>query len=113
MYSQIYCDTCFPKYGSFRISVGDDRYNKACLGTKWFDTKFIASFVTLLAHDAHVDTPPFMVLPNRVKIVTCHTPQKDVMEHQVMHLDKAITTLLLVAFSLDHFAVLQFGSKIW
>lgn len=109
VYSTIYCATCFPDYGQFRISVGDDRYNKACLGNKWFDTEFIASFVTLLGHDAHVDTPPFMGVLNLVKIITCHFPKAVVMEHQVKALDKTVTTLLLVAFSSSHFAVLEFN----
>ena len=109
VHSTMYCDTCFPDSGNFRISVGDERYNKACLGTKWFDTEFIASFVTLLSHDVHIAPPQFLTLPNCVKVITCHFPTATVMEHQVTKVDDGITKLLLVAFSSNHFAVLEFN----
>jgi hypothetical protein len=79
------------------------------LGSKWFDTKFIASFTQLLAHDAHLDPPQFMEVPNCVKVITCPFPQAVVRESNVFPLHRMTSTLLLVAFKNQHFAVLEFN----
>ncbi len=83
VYSTMTCATCFPDSGVFRISVGDEHYKIACLGTKWFDTEFIGSFVTLLAHDAHMAPPQFLRNLAPVQVITCNWPTAPVMEHQV------------------------------
>jgi hypothetical protein len=79
------------------------------LGTKWFDTEFIASFTQLLAHDAHIDKPQFAHESNRVKVITCPFPQAQVKASNVVMLDRMTSHLLLVAFKNDHFAVLEFN----
>jgi hypothetical protein len=109
VYSTMTCATCFPDSGVFRISVGDEHYKIACLGTKWFDTEFIGSFVTLLAHDAHMAPPQFSQNLAPVQVITCNFPTAAVMEHQVKEVNNTtVKKLLLVAFSSNHFAVLEF-----
>ena len=53
VHSSLYCHKC-SAYGESRIVVGDNNYLLECQRTKWFDTEFICSFVTVLSHDAHV-----------------------------------------------------------
>lgn len=107
VYSRLHCDQCTP-FGSITVAIGDDNYYNACLGDKWFDTEFIAGFVSLVAHDAHLDPPPFIQEHVRVKQILCPFPQAEVLPHNVLSYDTAITNFLLVSYNNDHFAVLNF-----
>ena len=108
VYAYIYCDSCYD-HGCFRISVGDEHYMASCWGTKWFDTEFIGSFVSLLAHDAHKQTPPYATGKNQVKVVTCPFPQGTVLSQNVIMLNNMISRLLLIMYKNQHFAVLEFN----
>ena len=108
VHSTLHCMTCSAS-GSLRIVVGDDNYFKACLGVKWFDTEFIATFVSLLAHDAHIVVPQFAKGPNRVLMITCHFPQAIIYPANVLSYDRMNTNFLLIAYNAHHFAVLDFN----
>lgn len=108
VYSTLRCGNCC-EYGSTNIPIGDEKYIQACLGTKWFDTEFITGFAALLAHDAHTNAPAFAGDNHgRVRMIHCPYPQAKVYRDNVTVCDKRITHLLLIAFSRDHFSVLDF-----
>ena len=51
VYSRLECRECSPH--SRLMSVGDEKYLEACTSTnKWYDTDFISTFCSLVAHDA-------------------------------------------------------------
>ena len=106
VYSRFHCDQCC-EFGSTCVPIGDDRYFKDCLRTKWFDTEFITGFCSLLAHDAHMEAPPFMTASNRAKMVYCPYPKAQVFEQNVKSYDNFFTHFVLIAISSSHFAVLE------
>ena len=110
VYAYIYCNSCY-EHGCFRISVGNDHYMASYRGTKWFDTEFIGSFVSLLAHDAHRQPLPYASGTNQVKVmvITCPFPQGQVLSDNGITLDNMISRLLLVVYKNQHFAVLEFN----
>ena len=67
VYASIFCNVCC-SHGTFRLCFGDEKYTNACLGNKWFDTEFIASFATLLAHDAHTKQPQYLSAKQSVQV---------------------------------------------
>ena len=108
VHSTLHCMQC-SAYGETRIVVGDDNYFRACLGVKWFDTEFIATFVSLIAHDSHVEMPPFAYHPNRVLMITCPFPEGIVYPANVLSYDNSYAHFLLIAYNANHFAVLDFN----
>lgn len=107
VHSSLYCHKC-SAYGESRIVVGDNDYFLECQRTKWFDTEFICSFVTLLAHDAHVELPKYSKGTNQVMMIDCFYPRGVVHPPNVLSYDNRCTHFLLVAYSSSHFAVLDF-----
>ena len=106
VYSRLECRECSPH--SRLMSVGDEKYLEACTSTnKWYDTDFISTFCSLVAHDAH--TLPCNY-PTTKKLEMIHIPYPDgiVREHNVKSLNADKTHLICIAHSNDHYAVLEF-----
>ena len=53
--------------------------------------------------------PQFSQVTSPVQVITCHFPSAAVMEHQLKTVHNNTGKLLLVAFSSNHFAVLEFN----
>jgi hypothetical protein len=68
----LYCDKCH--HGGQLIVIGNEDYVH-CLQNMldWYPSQFIAVFMTICQHDAHVSTPPFKT-NNRVMIVLTTYP---------------------------------------
>lgn len=103
----LYCDEC-TDHGCVDIHIGDNNYRHACLGNKWFDSDYILGFCALLAHDAHLEVPPFADGQHRVKMIHCPYPTAVVKEENVLSYSNVVNHFVMVAFSRAHYAVLDF-----
>jgi hypothetical protein len=55
----LYCDQCFHG-GMMLVIIGNEVYVHCLWNTQdWYSTQFIAGFITIVQHDAHMSTPPF------------------------------------------------------
>ncbi len=70
----------------------------------WYSTEFIAGFMTMIQHDAHMTIPPFKT-EDRIMMVSTLYPNKPILEvlgyGDTMH-------FVYVVFNTDHFAVLYY-----
>ena len=102
IYPRLECDCCLT--GEHLLSIGNEEYLKSCgKGTKkWYESDFIGTFATLLAHCRHkTDTP------SDVQLVHISHPNTTVTKKEMKTMKSGIKKLVACLYASSHFAVME------
>lgn len=102
-YPSLKCSCCFS--GSHLLSIGDAAYVADCRNTKrWYDTDFISTFATLVAHHAHKTSSS----ESKIQLVHCSWPKSIPSSSECRDLPQTVETMVSVLLGCGHFCVLEF-----
>ncbi len=98
------CDQCL-RGCTYALEIGNKTYMHCLQTTKdWFSTEFIAGFMAMIQHDAHMTIPLFKN-EDQIMMISTLYPNKLILEilgyGATMH-------FVSVVFNTDHFAVLYY-----
>ena len=102
IYPRLECDCCLS--GEQLLSIGNDDYLKSCGegSTKWYESDFIGTFGTLVAHCRHkTDTPA------DVQLVHIPHPNAKVTKKDMKTVKSGIKKLVACMYAGSHFAVME------
>jgi hypothetical protein len=95
------CDQC-QRGCTYAVKIGNETYVHHLWTTiDWYSTEFIAEFMTMIQHDAHMTIPPFKT-EDLIMMVSTPYPNKPFLE-VLGYGDR--THFVSVVFNMDHFAV--------
>jgi len=95
------------------ISIGDESYLHDCEFTKrWYDSDFISSYGTLLAHESHTSADDGR--PVTIQFIPCSYPNEAMNESACCQLSGTIMKVVSVLYDTQHFvlAELDLASKV-